>query len=64
MKIIKHKSLNLDVQTALSYFRKEKKLPPDMAMNITGDSIIFEPIDCCNIFGQIDDRYEIIYYEK
>ena len=57
MKIIKHKSLNLDVQTALSYFRKEKALPPDMAMNVTGDSIIFEPIDCCNIFGQIDDRY-------
>ena len=48
MKIIKHKSLNLDADAALSYFRKEKKLPPDMAMNVTGDSIIFEPIDCAD----------------
>ena len=64
MKIIKHKSLDIDAVEALSYIRKEKPLPKGVAMNITGDTIILEPEDLCNIFGAIDENYEIIYYAK
>ena len=64
MKIIKHKSLNIDTADAIKYFRKEKPLPKGVAMNITGDTIILEPEDLCNLFGTIDENYEIIYYAK
>ena len=64
MKIIKHKSLDIEAVEALSCIRKEKPLPKGIAMNITGDTIILEPEDLCNLFGTIDENYEIIYYAK
>ena len=64
MTIIKHKSLDMEAVEALSYIRKEKPLPKGVAMNITGDTIILEPEDLCNLFGTIDENYEIIYYAK
>ena len=64
MKIIKHKSLDIEAVEALSYIRKEKPLPEGVAMNITGDTIILEPEDLCNLFVTSDENYEIIYYAK
>ena len=64
MKIIKHKSLDIDAVEALSYIRKEKPLPKGVAMNLTGDTVILEPEELCNLFGTVNENYEIIYYAK
>lgn len=64
MRIIKHKSLDFDAAEALSYIRKEKPLPKGVAMNVTGDAVILEPEELCNLFGTVNENYETIYYAK
>lgn len=64
MKIITHKSLNLTISEALAYIRKEKSLPEGVALNLTGDTAVIEPLDKCNILGILTDDYELLYYEE
>ena len=64
MKIITHKSLNLTISEALAYINKEKPLPEGIALNLTGDTAVIEPIDECNILGILTEDYELLYYEE
>lgn len=64
MKIITHKSLDLTISEALAYINERKPLPEGVALNLTGDTAVIEPIDKCNILGQLTEDYELLYYKE
>lgn len=64
MQIIAHKSFDLTIGEALAYINKEKPLPEGVALNLTGDTAVIEPIDECNILGQLTEDYELLYYKE
>ncbi len=63
MLILKHKSLNITVEEILEAVRIGKP-PTGMAMNLTEDAVIVEPLDCINLLGEIGDDYESLFYEE
>ena len=64
MEIIKHKSITATPEEIMAMI--EGKMPKgDIAINITdGNTVIVEPLDCCNLMGIYDEDYETIYYEE
>ncbi len=63
MRIIKHKSLELDLNEIMELIRGQRSVP-GVAINITNDTVTVEPDTCCNLFGEYDEDYETIFYEK
>lgn len=62
MKIIKHKSINMDVSSILESVHTNST-PHGVAINITDrDTIVVEPDGVANLFGELDSDYEMIYY--
>jgi len=63
MRIVKHKNVDLTAEEIMDIVRSEK-CPMGISVNVTDDTIICEPEGKCNLFGEIDDEYETIYYSE
>ena len=70
MKIIKHKESNFTVEEIIICLENDDRLK-DTAMNITFEEngeavVVVEPLglEDVNIFGEINEDYELIYYNE
>lgn len=64
MEIIRHKSISLTAEEILAMALRKKKIPEGVTIGLTNDVIVAEPEDCCNLFGDLTEDYEMIYYEE
>lgn len=64
MKVIKHRStiMEFPIVDIIGMARGEVPIPSGYCVNVTGDGdIIFEPEDCCNLLGIIDENYLVAF---
>jgi DNA-binding XRE family transcriptional regulator len=61
MLILKHKSLTISAEEILEAICA-RKAPAGTAISLTENAVVVEPLDCMNLFGDVNSDYVSITY--